>query len=310
MLVTRPTYEELQQQLAQKNQVIEKLKAENQQLRQIVSKTSEIITNKGETAAHRLIDTRLILSHSDEILNGKEFKIDVDQERKALGLGSDTMTKYFVAKEQAGGIEYKSTPVRQLENGKVTFIKESTFKAIPDTFTTSNTKDVEVTTKQREAVSKRRLEAVNHPVCTSCGSSDDIHTVLTPICMRCEVTFEDQRQVKKTENVRIVVEELPISDEKPLAEPTETPTVNEDDYLPVEPDYIRDGYESSELETVPATSVNNPQQSLFPDSPKKQIRPVTITNGHTLPNRACLKCGVQDWKWDDVLDVPVCGNCG
>ncbi len=312
----------------------EQLEAENRELKRVLEKAKEIVTNKGQSYAYRVIDLDLLFNHPKEILEGEEFKIDVGKEQKNVGVGSDCMAKYFVAKSEAGGCKYISTPIRQEnEGGSVSYTRESIFKAIPETFANSNTKIVDVTAKQRDAENTRRkarIEAANHPVCPSCGSSEHIHTVLTPVCMKCEIAIEEQRQLVKTEAVRIEIAEETVSENttseeaasvSPDTDPVEnfTTTTDEpdhikefyqDDYPLVEPDDMQEAYELPMISDPVHSSNASSQATLFPDLQRKQAVPVAVIDGSILPNRACFKCGVQDWQWDPVLEIAICGNCG
>lgn len=317
-------FEQEYQQSQGKDRIIEQLRAENQRLRKLIEIKDSITFNKGMSYAERNGLQGIVANHPDQVLKGEKFEIDVWQERKAVGIGSDCASKLFSALGELGAIDYSVTTSKV--DGKPQ--SKSAIAIDLNAIATVNTKDATKRVQQREAVSKRRLEAVNHPVCPECiaeggSGSDYIKSVVSPVCMKHERVFEEYRQLKDPKKLFSLVEdELPTSDEKPSTtntERTESPTtsINEPDYIrdgygdecPIEPDYIRDSLDSSEPEPVLATSASSLQQSLFPE--KQRVTPVTLTpHGHPLPSRACFKCGVQDWQWNDVLEIPVCGNCG
>jgi hypothetical protein len=329
-MATPPTYEELVEQLSQKDQTIRQLEHQHEQdiheiqrLHKLIEIKDSITFNKGMSYSERNQMQGIVANHPDQVLKGEKFEIDVWKERQAVGISHDTSSKLLFALNEVGGIEYNVTTSKV--DGKPQ--SKSTIAIDLGAIATVNTKDATKRVQQREAVNKKRLERVNHPVCPGCGSADHVDGVLTPVCMKCEIALEDQRQLIKLPNLFIQIEDasfvdstlstLAVNENSPSI--TDTHTMDEPDYIrdgygdecPIEPDYIRDSFNSPELELVSAVSVSKPQQSLFPDSPKKQVTPATLTHhGHPLPPRACLKCGVQDWRWDDVLDTPICGNCG
>jgi len=159
-----------------------------------------------------------------------------------------------------------------------------------------------------------------------------MHTVLTPYCTKCNIAFEDQMQVKRTETVHIEVEEE-VANEAPFDETQDTTSVDtepmetfttttnttdepdwikasyQNDCLPPELDDIREAYEPV-ITVVAPTPILEPLE-LFPGFQEKQVASsVAVDDRSKLPKRACYKCDVRNWEWDDVLDMPKCMNCG
>lgn len=286
---SRPSYEELEQMLTQKNEVIARQN-------EVIACAHKITRNQRESYSHRIVDLELLFSNPDAVLQGQEMILNVAYTRSVIGLGHDTMACYLAAKTDAGGIVYDYETVKQgetPEGEKATFRNESSIRFLPNSFSSTDTKASEATLKQREGAKKRadtRLEKLKQSlvVCSSCGQSSEMHIGLVPVCGACGhvgvLDGSNPDALVKAEDVRIVV-----ADNSVCSTPTEQVTGS-------------DGLETVtiEYEEEPAHA---PKLTIVP--PRKKCAP---TFGKPAPTQ-CPDCHEYAVFKDELTGRKECITC-
>ncbi len=232
--VAQPTYEQLLQQIAEKDALIARQAAELAQKDEVIeskdkalrkrtreslylqkwqAKTRDIMTNGNASPAFRALSWAQLDMYPDAVLNGRTVHVDVEAVRRHVGIRSKaTAATYFKATNEVGGAHYEDEGGQSEKSGKFFTDKQGTFTPDFGTAALNASKAVQkVNEDERKRQAAKKLEA---SVCSRCGKPHSRFAVL-PVCDTCqEVDYDAPVQYAEVGTLFVEPRQEPEAEEK------------------------------------------------------------------------------------------------